>query len=322
MPMPSAIAPASGIHDADGREARAARRRGRPAGRRARRRAARRRRARARSRATETISASAAISRRTWRGVAPRARSTAVSRRRWAIASANVPATTNSATAPAIPASAPNMAISVSRSPASGEPGSASAACCAVEHLDAGSERVRPAVRAARSGVDAVRGDDADRGHVAGSAGERARLRGAEEQRRLVGVAARHRVRDAADAERAGARGRGDLHAVADAQAEAGLGDDVARPGGRGAARRARTASAPRRSSRARGRAPRRRRPPRRARRRGTRRRRRRGRRPAPRRPARPARHGSRGAGSTSTPPRSPPSWTVGSARTTASAAA
>ena len=63
------------------------------------------------------------------RGVAPRARSTAVSRRRWAIARANVPATTNRATAPAMPPSAPKMAISPARSAAVGSPASASAAC-------------------------------------------------------------------------------------------------------------------------------------------------------------------------------------------------
>ena len=77
---------------------------------------------------SDTISASAAISRRTCSGVAPSARSTAVSRRRCAIARANVPATTNSATAPAIPAIVPKIATSVMRSVASGSPASADAA--------------------------------------------------------------------------------------------------------------------------------------------------------------------------------------------------
>ena len=77
---------------------------------------------------TESRNASVAISRRTWRGVAPRARSTAVSRRRWAIASANVPATTNSATAPAIPPIVPKIETSVARSDALGSPASAFAA--------------------------------------------------------------------------------------------------------------------------------------------------------------------------------------------------
>ena len=53
---------------------------------------------------SETISASPAISRRTWCGAAPSARSTATSRRRCTIASVNVPATTNSATAAGDPA--------------------------------------------------------------------------------------------------------------------------------------------------------------------------------------------------------------------------
>ena len=77
---------------------------------------------------SETNSASVAIRRRTWRGVAPRARSTAVSRRRWAITSANVPATTNSATKPAMPPIVPKIATSDSRSLACGSPASASAA--------------------------------------------------------------------------------------------------------------------------------------------------------------------------------------------------
>ena len=75
----------------------------------------------------ETISASPAIRRRTWRDVAPSARSTAFSRRRWAIASANVPATTKSATKPAIPPMTPKIATSAARSPL-GSPASASAA--------------------------------------------------------------------------------------------------------------------------------------------------------------------------------------------------
>ncbi len=77
---------------------------------------------------SETNSASVAIRRRTWRGVAPSARSTAVSLRRWAIASANVPATTNSATKPAMPPIVPKIATIASRSDACGSPASASAA--------------------------------------------------------------------------------------------------------------------------------------------------------------------------------------------------
>ena len=78
--------------------------------------------------ASDTISASPASRRRTWWGVAPSARRTAVSRRRCAIARANVPATTNSAMAPAMPPSAPKIAISPARSAAVGSPASAFAA--------------------------------------------------------------------------------------------------------------------------------------------------------------------------------------------------
>ena len=56
---------------------------------------------------TDTISASPAISRRTWCGAAPSARSTAISPRRCTIASENVPATTNSASIAADPAHRP-----------------------------------------------------------------------------------------------------------------------------------------------------------------------------------------------------------------------
>ena len=84
----------------------------------------------------ESRNASVAIRRRTWRGVAPRARSTAVSRRRWAIASANVPATTNSATAPAIPPIVPKIETSVARSDARRVAGVGVRRVVAVEHLD------------------------------------------------------------------------------------------------------------------------------------------------------------------------------------------
>ena len=74
------------------------------------------------------------------RGVAPRARSTAVSRRRWAMASANVPATTNSATAPAMPPIAPKMAIRPARSAAAGRR-RRHRRRGRVEHVDAGPHR-------------------------------------------------------------------------------------------------------------------------------------------------------------------------------------
>ena len=140
---------------------------------------------------SDRISASAAISRRTWRGVAPRARSTAVSRRRCAIASANVPATTNSATVPAIPPMTPKIATSASRSAARGSPASASAAWPRVEDVHARAEPVaQPRLRAAAADVPGLR-DDADRIDATGRAGQRVGDGGAKNSGGLAAVAAR-----------------------------------------------------------------------------------------------------------------------------------
>ena len=115
-----------------------------------------------------------AISRRTWRGVAPRARSTAVSRRRWAIASANVPATTNSATAPAIPPIVPKIETRVARSDAVGSPASAFAAWSrSSTSTRAPRSLLQPGLQ--RGAGDPSLGDDADRVDGPG----RARLRAA-----------------------------------------------------------------------------------------------------------------------------------------------
>ena len=167
--------------------------------RRSRGRAARRRAGRARSRPRERISASAAISRRTWRGVAPSARSTAVSRRRWAIASANVPATTNSATAPAIPPIAPKIATSVARSDAVGSPASAFAAWSRSSTSTAGPCAARSRARSAsaetpRSATTPIALTRPGAPDCA------ARDRGGEEQRGLAAVPARRPGGEAADA--------------------------------------------------------------------------------------------------------------------------
>ena len=173
-----------------------------------------------------------AIRRRTWRGVAPRARSTAVSRRRWAIASANVPATTNSATAPAIPPIVPKIETSVARSDADGSPASAFAAWRAVEHLDPRAQ-ILLEPRAQRGGGDAALGDDADRVDVPRRARLRVRDGGREEQRGLAVVAARTACGEAGDAVGRLAARRHDPQRRTDTRAEAGVGDDVARAAGR-----------------------------------------------------------------------------------------
>ena len=141
-------------------------------------------------RASDTSSASPAISRRICRGVAPSARSTAVSRRRWAMASANVPATTNRATAPAMPPSAPKMAISPARSAAVGSPASASAACRRSRTSIPDPRRSCRRLRR-RGGGRAGLGDHADRVDPSGSAGQRRGDRGREEHGGLALVAAR-----------------------------------------------------------------------------------------------------------------------------------
>ena len=170
----------------------------------------------------ETSRASAAISRRTWRGVAPSARSTAVSRRRWAIASENVPATTNSATAPAMPPIAPKIAISDSRSVTRASPGSASAAC------DGSStsrpRRSRSRSRTACGSASAITPIELT---LPGRAGQAARRRRGEEH---AGAPEFLRGgRDTADAECLLAARRGDPELRTDAGAEPRVRDDVGR---------------------------------------------------------------------------------------------
>ena len=175
-----------------------------------------------------------AISRRTWRGVAPRARSTAISRRRWAIASANVPATTNSATAPAIPPIVPKIETRVARSDADGSPASAFAAWSRSSTSTRG-PRSSLEPRVQRAGGDTAIGDDADGVDVPRRARLRPRDVGREEQRRLAAVAARATCGEAGDAVGRLAARRHDPQRRADPRAEAGVGDDIARAAGRAA---------------------------------------------------------------------------------------
>ena len=276
---------------------------------------------------SDTSSASPAISRRICRGLAPRARSTAVSRRRWAIARANVPATTNRATAPAMPPIAPKMAIRPARSAAAGSPASASAACDRASTSSSAAEAILQAAAQRRCGGP-VLGDHADRVDLTGSAGQCRGDGGREEHRGLALVSRATGVGETADAV-ARVPGRGDdPQHCADAHAQPDVGDDVARsaglPAGGQVVRRQRRAVPAVADEPVRAGPPRRAAPGRPRRPRGTRCRRRRGRRRERRRRARRSRLGSRGPGMTSTPSASSP-WpmvTVGSARTTASAAA
>ena len=80
--------------------------------------------------------------------MAPSARSTAVSLRRWAIASANVPATTNSATKPAMPPIVPKIATIASRSARLRVARVGVGRVGVVEHLDA--RAIEPGERGAR----------------------------------------------------------------------------------------------------------------------------------------------------------------------------
>ena len=92
---------------------------------------------------SETISASPAISRRTWCGAAPSARSTATSRRRWTIASVNVPATTNSATDAGDPAHRPEDGDERGAVGGARVAGVGVGRVLAVEHLEARAARER-----------------------------------------------------------------------------------------------------------------------------------------------------------------------------------
>ena len=148
---------------------------------------------------SDTSSASPAISRRICRGVAPSARSTAVSRRRWAMARANVPATTNRATAPAMPPSAPKMAISPARSAAVGSPASASAACWVSRTSIPDPRRSCRRLRRTAAGGAGL-GDHADRIDLSGGAGQRRGDRGREEHGGLALVTGAAGVGETADA--------------------------------------------------------------------------------------------------------------------------
>ena len=183
---------------------------------------------------SDTSSASPAISRRICGGVAPRARSTAVSRRRWAMARANVPATTNRATAPAMPPRAPKMAISPARSAAVGSPASASAACPRSRTSIPTPEALLQAAAQYGRGRPGL-GDHTDGVDPSGSAGERRGDGGREEHRGLALISHATGVGETADAV-ARVTGRSDdpQHG-ADARAQPDVGDHVVRPAGRAA---------------------------------------------------------------------------------------
>ena len=198
---------------------------------------------------SETISASPAISRRTWRGVAPSARSTAVSRRRWAIARPNVPATTNSATTPAMPPMAPKMPDQRLAVRGAGVARVGVGGVAAVEHVDAVAERSRSR---ARSSAGAIPGCASTPIALTrpGAPDSSPAVVGVKNSARLAAVAGAAGVGHAADAVGGLAAGVAIRSAVPTRTPSRVSATTSRGPDGRAARAQARTGSAPRSASR------------------------------------------------------------------------